>query len=285
MDIITVNAETKLLPVISCIGRFPKSWRGWYAMRISFQELNPEAIDDGFFCAKSIIESYLGEVEGRVYNCGQTLHILCKNVVLDILEQTGAQVRDLLNAENEVGSVNYKIYSLEGQSADYARIAEQDCNGAFFLVSTGSFLDRVEQDFLQDQILISANKTKKEPKSLQELTKVLLIEDDPVTRWMVRNSLKNECEFASASCANKAFSMYSSFNPEIVFLDINLPDNDGYSVLQWIMKNDPGACVVMFSSNSNLDNILSALERGASGFISKPFLRDNLMHYVRGNSQ
>lgn len=102
------------------------------------------------------------------------------------------------------------------------------------------------------------------------------MEDDAVTRWMVRNALKNECEFITAPSANKAFAMFSSFTPDVVFLDINLPDNSGYAVLEWILKNDPGACVVMFSSNGQLDNIVQAMEKGASGFISKPFLREHL---------
>ncbi len=59
-----------------------------------------------------------------------------------------------------------------------------------------------------------------------------LVEDDPVTRWMVRNSLRAECDFATAQNGNKALSLCTSYQPNPVFLDINLPDRDGHSVLE-----------------------------------------------------
>lgn len=276
MEIISINAETKLMPILSCIGRFPQIWRGWNAMRIAFSEMQDGVQEDAFYCTKSIIESYLSGVEGRVYNCGSSMHVICKGVPLDIMSQAGSQICELAATDGEA-IVLFSIFDLEKMGADYARQAEQDCSGAFYLLSTASFLDRME-----GHAAIYNKLPTRTGNTLREMTKVLLIEDDPVTRWMVRNALKNECEFAAVPCAKKAFSMYSSFNPEVVFLDINLPDCDGYVVLQWIMRNDPGACVVMFSSNSNLDNILSALEKGACGFVAKPFLRENLMHYVRG---
>jgi CheY-like chemotaxis protein len=113
--------------------------------------------------------------------------------------------------------------------------------------------------------------------------KVLLVEDDPVTRWMVRHALKNECQLATAATANRAFALYPSWKPDIVFLDINLPDNNGLAVLEWIKRNDPGACVVMFSSINNMDSIAGALETGANGFVAKPFLKESLVHYIHKN--
>lgn len=115
--------------------------------------------------------------------------------------------------------------------------------------------------------------------------KVLLVEDDPVTRWMVRNALKHECDLATVSEGHKAFEMYASYQPDIVFLDINLPDANGYDVLEWIIHNDPGAAVVMFSSNDNLDNIASSMDQGARGFIAKPFLKEQLLHYIHNHAR
>ena len=114
--------------------------------------------------------------------------------------------------------------------------------------------------------------------------RVLLIEDDPVTRWIVRKSLRHACRFATAPTASQAYAMFQSFQPDIVFLDINLPDQSGRAVLEWILRNDPGVRVIMFSSNDNLDNIAQTLEKGASGFIAKPFLKEELLHYVRGEA-
>jgi len=114
--------------------------------------------------------------------------------------------------------------------------------------------------------------------------RVLLVEDDPMTRFMVRKAIKNECELATAPEGNKVFSLYASYQPDIVFLDINLPDLNGYDVLEWIMDNDPGACVVMFSGNSDMDNIVSSMGYGAKGFVSKPFSKEKLLHYIHNHT-
>ena len=102
---------------------------------------------------------------------------------------------------------------------------------------------------------------------------------------MVRNSLKDICDFATASTARKAYAMYTSYQPDVVFLDINLPDKDGRIVLKWVIEHDPGACVVMFSSEDSLENITECLNNGASGFVTKPFLREDLIHYVRPHTE
>ena len=114
--------------------------------------------------------------------------------------------------------------------------------------------------------------------------RVLLVEDDPATRWIVRKSLKNECLFATADHVAKAIELYMSFNPHLVFLDIQLPDGTGYEVLDWIKICNPDAYVVMFSSHNTIDNIMRADENGASGFIPKPFSKQSLLHYVRSHT-
>ncbi len=112
--------------------------------------------------------------------------------------------------------------------------------------------------------------------------KVLLVEDDPVTRWMVRSALKDDCRLATAPTANKAFAVCQSYQPDIVFLDMNLPDKNGNEVLKWIMRNDPGVCVVIFSGCGDMQNISSALEDGARGYIPKPFEKRSFLHYIKG---
>lgn len=273
MNIVTVNSEVKLTQIASCIGRFPQIWGGWMAARIMFDNTNLETHGGIHHATKAITESYLVGIEGRVFQCENSIHILCKNVSTQIINHAGKQICALLSDENN-GAVDYTVFDLDNQADEYARLADQDSNNILLYSSTARFLDR----YPSDQFKVMDNKTRQD---LKNLTRVLLVEDDPVTRWMVRNSLKNACEFASATCANSAYSMYSSFHPELVFLDINLPDNNGYNVLQWIMRNDPGAYVVMFSSQNSLDDILEALEKGARGFIGKPFLQENLLSYVQ----
>lgn len=273
MRILSINADQKLVSVVSSVGRNPQSWDGWFCLQIKGEDIEDDLYQECLLCTKSIVESYLKEVEGCVYFCGnKNIHILGKTISSQVLYQAGHNICELIYNENET-SAYYTVYDLVEDGFTYAQsVLEQAGNTCSLPVL---FHDDLEALFLSEPL--------PQGQSLGAV-KVLLVEDDPVARWMVRNALKHECEFVTAPTMNKAFGMYSSYHPDVVFLDIDLPDGSGYVVLEWIMRNDPGACVVMFSSNDNLDNISSALESGASGFIAKPFLKENLLHYIRAHA-
>lgn len=109
---------------------------------------------------------------------------------------------------------------------------------------------------------------------------VLLVEDDPITCRLVSNILSKSCVFLTAQNAYEAVVNYLIYAPDIVFLDINLPDDSGFNVLQQLTACDSDAYIVMFSGNDGIDNIIDARSHGAVGFIAKPFQRDRLHHYI-----
>ena len=281
MKISSVNAYKKLVHIATAISCNPESWRGWSCLQITFSNVNENLQHECLFWTQSIIEAYLQDVEGEVYFCdNQSIDILCKNTPHDILSQAGQQICDLVYSESSAKS-GYEIYDLASNGAEYAQSVFSHTQDLFShpglsaddIISAQNISDIERETPVQNTVA-----------NIDE-TRVLLIDDDPVTRWMVRNSLKNECLFVTAPCANRAFSMYSSFQPNVVFLDIDLPDTNGREVLNWIMRNDPGMCVVMFSSNNNLENISGSLSDGASGFIAKPFLKEHLLHYIHAYSR
>jgi DNA-binding NtrC family response regulator len=55
---------------------------------------------------------------------------------------------------------------------------------------------------------------------------------------------------------------------------------NGHVILQEIVSFDPDAFVVILSGNSFKENIIAALEDGAQGFVTKPFTKDKLLHYI-----
>lgn len=109
---------------------------------------------------------------------------------------------------------------------------------------------------------------------------VMIVEDDPMTRRMVSHAFKEEYAVVTADNAHDAIANYLIYAPDIVFLDIGLPDASGFDVLKDIVATDPEAYVVMFSGNSYLDNVTNALNQGAAGFVAKPFKKENLARYV-----
>lgn len=114
----------------------------------------------------------------------------------------------------------------------------------------------------------------------RKVARALLIEDDRTTRRMVSRALQEHCELFEASTASSGITSYNVFQPDIVFMDIELPDGDGYNLMQWMLRNDPGAFVVMFSGHSDQENIIKSANVGAKGFISKPFDLGKMMYFL-----
>lgn len=109
---------------------------------------------------------------------------------------------------------------------------------------------------------------------------ILLVEDDPVTCRLAGNLLRKDYVLITAASAYEAVVNYLIYAPDLVFLDINLPDESGFSVLEQLTACDKDAYIVMFSGNDGIDNIINARNHGAMGFIAKPFQRDRLRHYL-----
>nr|MBI1228774.1 response regulator [Cytophagales bacterium] len=111
--------------------------------------------------------------------------------------------------------------------------------------------------------------------------KRVLIEDDELARRLVSNAISKECSLIESANAGNGVFQYKYFDPDIVFLDLGLPDGDGHNILKWIMRNDPGAYVVLFSGRKDEYNIEKALNNGAKGYITKPFNKDVLLFHLR----
>ena len=112
---------------------------------------------------------------------------------------------------------------------------------------------------------------------------VLVVEDDPLTRRVVVSALGESHAMITEENARNAVASYLLHAPDVVFLDIGLPDVDGFSVLDQIMAIDPDAFVVMFSSHDDAQTIDKALKAGAKGFVSKPFKKETLRSYIQGS--
>lgn len=90
MDILSLNAEVKLVAAASSIGRNPLSWQGWHCLRILIEDVSEDNQQEILIWSKSILESYLKDAEGRVYYCeGRDIHVICRDVPRAILEQAG----------------------------------------------------------------------------------------------------------------------------------------------------------------------------------------------------
>jgi CheY-like chemotaxis protein len=275
--------EQRLAGIVSSIGKNPESWQDWMCLHINLQNHYDDAsFGRAIMRIHDFLSAYLKDMEVDVFSCrNKNVHVFSKFITRDVLIHAGQQICELLFDE-EVLLATYETFDLEQDAFYYVSYALDQAAGACAIpVSAYSGLDPFVARSIQNASTRFHEKTILNHK---DLTKVLLVEDDPVTRWMVRKGLKHDCQLMTSPTANQSFDKFNEFQPDIVFLDIDLPDKSGREVLHWIMRNDPGASVVMFSSNNDLENISGSLEEGASGFISKPFLREDLLHYIHAHT-
>ncbi len=110
---------------------------------------------------------------------------------------------------------------------------------------------------------------------------VLIVDDDRTMRRMASGILKNHCHVYEASDATEALNEFYNLKPNIVFMDINLPDGCGYDLLYWIMRSDPTAYVVMLSGFNYGENIIKSVGMGARDFISKPLDAQRILFHLK----
>jgi len=109
---------------------------------------------------------------------------------------------------------------------------------------------------------------------------VLVVDDDHVTRVLVQNVLHPKYHTVFATHGEEAINFYIEMAPDIVFLDIGLPDIHGHQVMEILSQVDPDNNIIMFSGRKDKANMLRGLRLGASGFVGKPFSRDQLVYYI-----
>lgn len=108
---------------------------------------------------------------------------------------------------------------------------------------------------------------------------ILLVEDDLLYQKLVKVALDGY-EIVLAETAMQALVYYQRHVPDLVLLDINLPDGNGLNILQEITGADPLSYVVMLSGDTMREKIVMSLDRGARTFIAKPFNRKRLLDIV-----
>lgn len=110
--------------------------------------------------------------------------------------------------------------------------------------------------------------------------KTILIADDSMfMRQMLKELLPKDLftVVGEASTGKEALNKFNELNPDLVTMDITMPDMDGISAVRKIKELNPGAKIVMVSAMGQKPMIKEALEAGAKDFIVKPFDREKII--------
>ncbi|MGM9992419.1 MAG: response regulator [Candidatus Bruticola sp.] len=102
--------------------------------------------------------------------------------------------------------------------------------------------------------------------------KVFVVDDSKFMRMMLGEVITSMgCEVIEIDSGRRAVTMYEHYKPDLVTLDILMPEQDGIETLKQLFDTDPNAKVVMVTALGMEDYIKQAMELGACGFIVKPF--------------
>jgi two-component system, chemotaxis family, chemotaxis protein CheY len=113
------------------------------------------------------------------------------------------------------------------------------------------------------------------------MPKILIVDDAEFLRVRLNKILDTEgYEVLQAENGCKAVSAYKDAHPDVVLMDVTMPEMDGLTALKEIVSFDPNARVVMLTALGQESVVLDAVKSGARDFIVKPFEHDRVMKAI-----
>jgi len=112
---------------------------------------------------------------------------------------------------------------------------------------------------------------------------VLIVDDAAFMRMMIKDILtKNGYTIlGEAQTGKEAVEMYQKFKPDLVTMDITMPEMNGIDAVRAIRKNDPVARIIMCSAMGQQAMVIDAIQAGARDFIVKPFQPNRVIEAVQ----
>ena len=112
---------------------------------------------------------------------------------------------------------------------------------------------------------------------------ILVCDDAAFMRMMIKDILtKNGYNVAGeAENGARAVEKYNEVKPDLVLMDITMPEMDGIQALKKIKANDAGAKVIMCSAMGQQAMVIESIQAGAKDFIVKPFQADRVLEAVK----
>ena len=117
--------------------------------------------------------------------------------------------------------------------------------------------------------------------------RVLAVDDSKTMLAMMSAYLKgsNFEIVATANSGPEALQKYKELKPQLVLLDVVMPEVTGIDTLEQIIGNDNGACVVMVSSLGTEATVQDCLKKGAKSFVQKPLQKDGMLATLKNVCQ
>ena len=115
--------------------------------------------------------------------------------------------------------------------------------------------------------------------------KILIVDDDNNIAELIALYLTKECfETKIVNDGEEALREFASFRPDLIILDIDMPEINGYEMLK-IIREKPhlkGVPVIFLTSNNDKDHVIKAVADGANGYVVKPIDEEVLLDKIQG---
>jgi two-component system chemotaxis response regulator CheY len=111
------------------------------------------------------------------------------------------------------------------------------------------------------------------------MANILIVDDTTFMCTALRKIVEEAGHTVVGEAVNgkQAFQKYQQMHPDVVLMDITMPDTDGIEGLKMIRKEDPQAIVIMVSAMGQQDKVVEAISSGAVDFVVKPFTEDRVI--------
>ncbi|MCI8947474.1 MAG: response regulator [Lachnospiraceae bacterium] len=112
---------------------------------------------------------------------------------------------------------------------------------------------------------------------------ILICDDAAFMRMMIKDILTKNGYNVAGEAENglKAVEKYNELKPDLVLMDITMPEMDGIQALKTIKSGDPSAMVIMCSAMGQQAMVIESIQAGAKDFIVKPFQAERVLEAVK----
>jgi two-component system response regulator AtoC len=113
-------------------------------------------------------------------------------------------------------------------------------------------------------------------------TRVLVVDDEPLVRRSMERALTDQgFEVRTAASVAEGFAIFETLRPQVVVLDVRLPDGSGLDMLPRLRRADPALKVLMVTAFGETADVVRAMKAGAADFLKKPYDLEELLHAVK----
>ncbi len=118
------------------------------------------------------------------------------------------------------------------------------------------------------------------------MAKILIIDDEDNIRNLLKNILIDIADIYDAGNGGKGMQIFQKEKPDLILLDIMLPDTSGIELLQRIREQDKNVKIVMITAYETIKSVIDIMNINISGYITKPFVikdvREKIKHILFG---